>query len=65
MTKTVCNMCGREFDIWDEQEHFHFYADRIGYGSKYDDHKLRLDLCCDCMDRIIDVCKIHPTVDLG
>lgn len=64
MKTTVCNMCGKKFDFWDEQEDFHFYG-RIGYGSRYDEHDLRLDLCCECMDKLIDMCVIHPTTDRG
>ena len=65
MKNTTCNLCGKTFDLWDEQEDFSIYKRRIGYGSRYDDHELKLNLCCDCMDRIIDMCVIHPTVDLG
>lgn len=57
-------MCGKEFDCWDEQENFHFYS-VIGYGSKYDEHELQLDLCCNCMDQIIDSCKLKPVTDRG
>ena len=57
-------MCGREFDFLDEQESFHFYS-RLGYGSRYDNHTLRLDLCCKCMDQIIDSCKLSPVTDYG
>ena len=64
MKKTICNMCGKEFDLWDEQEDFSIIKSRIGYGSRYDDHRLELRFCCDCMDRIIDLCRIHPTTDL-
>ena len=64
MKNTVCNMCGKKFDIWDEQEAFGVYERRIGYGSRYDGHGLKLDLCCNCMDKIIDQCVIHPTIDL-
>lgn len=63
MTKTICNMCGKEFDMWDAQESFGFYY-HIGYGSKYDGEIIRCDLCCDCFDKMLDEylipkCK-HP-----
>lgn len=59
MRTIVCNMCGKEMDVWDTRHDFAIY-DRIGYGSKYDGERLRLDLCCSCMDRIIDACRISP-----
>lgn len=59
VSKKTCNMCGKEFDMWDEQEDFSIYRE-IGYGSKYDMESLELDLCCECMDKIIDSCKISP-----
>lgn len=62
MTNAItCNMCGKELDIWDVQEAFSIER-RLGYGTKYDGDKLRLDLCCDCMEKIIDECKISPIV---
>lgn len=59
MKKTICNLCGKNFDFWDEQGNFSIYT-RIGYGSKYDDEQLKLDLCCECMDKLIDLCVISP-----
>lgn len=56
----VCNMCGKKFDEWDEQEDFAFVSYQIGYGSKYDGSKMRIDLCCNCMDNLIEKCKISP-----
>lgn len=64
MVKRTCNMCGKEFDVFDTQERFRIYNPNIGYGSKYDGEALCLDLCCDCMDKIIDSCKINPVVDV-
>ena len=31
----VCNMCGKPFDMWDDQENFGFDY-YVGYGSKHD-----------------------------
>lgn len=60
MAKTIqCNICGKTFDIWDAQENFSI--DRmLGYGTKYDGDELHLDICCDCMEKIIDGCMIPP-----
>lgn len=63
MKKIVCNMCGKAFDTWDLQEGFGFHSLYIGYGSKYDENSLDLDLCCECMDKIIDACMISPVND--
>ena len=59
----ICNMCGKAFDIWDKQENFSF-DHRIGYGSTYDLHRIKIDLCCQCFDKavewIIPQCKHNP-----
>lgn len=59
LTKT-CNMCGKSFDLWDDQEDFSIHKRVIGYGSKHDGEALRLNLCCGCMDELIKSCKIYP-----
>lgn len=61
-TQIVCNKCGKSFDMWDKQEDFSIYS-TLGYGTKYDGSKLELDLCCDCMEKLIDDCKVSPIVD--
>ena len=33
--KTLCNVCGKEFDMWDEQEDLGLHT-RFGYGTKFD-----------------------------
>ena len=60
MARTItCNVCGKEFNFWDEQHLFKVYR-RMGYGTKYDGDMLELDMCCDCMDTLIDKCKVNP-----
>lgn len=58
-----CNLCGSEFDMWDEQAGFGIKA-HVGWGSKYDGEHIKLDLCCGCFDRVIEfivpLCKINP-----
>lgn len=58
-----CNICGKIFDEFDEQENFGFHS-QIGYGSKYDGEVINLDFCCNCFDKILDniitKCKINP-----
>lgn len=59
---TTCNKCGNRLSEWDIQEDFSIYS-QLGYGTKYDGSKLELDLCCKCMDELIDSCSISPIVD--
>lgn len=47
--KTLCNVCGKEFSDYDEQEHIGLHS-QIGYGSKHDGDIIDLDICCDCFD---------------
>ena len=58
--KVFCNKCGKEMDIFDKQEDFTICKDRLGYGTKFDGEKLKIRLCCDCMEELIDSCKILP-----
>lgn len=48
-----CNLCGKKFDRWDEEESFCFHH-RFGYGSAYDGYRLNLHLCCHCFDSLMD-----------
>ena len=50
---TKCDICGKEFDVWDQQEGFGF--DRhIGYGSKFDGEHIRVDMCVECFDEMME-----------
>lgn len=64
MRKCFCNMCGKQFDLWDEQEKFGFHY-HVGYGSKHDGETIDVDLCCDCFDQVYDQiaakCVYKPT----
>lgn len=57
--KATCNKCGKVLDFWDKQENFSINT-ILGYGTKYDGDSLELDLCCDCMEKLIDECVISP-----
>lgn len=57
-----CNMCGKEFDFWDIKQEFNIEK-VMSYGSGYDGCVLRLDLCCDCADKLIEQCAIPPIDD--
>lgn len=54
-----CNLCGKQFDLWDIQEDFCIHK-RLGFGTKYDGDVLHMYICCDCMDAIIDRCELSP-----
>ena len=55
---TVCNLCGKHLDFFDEHQ-FYIYTE-VGYGSVHDGEELKLDLCCECMDKLIESCKVSP-----
>ena len=59
----ICNRCGKTFDFWDNQENFNIDK-YIGFGSRYDLNRIRLHLCCDCFDKLLDwlipQCKYNP-----
>ncbi len=59
MTKMTCNICGKEFDQFDDMQHLAIYA-HLGYGSKYDGEDLAMNICQECMDKLIEQCKISP-----
>lgn len=54
-----CNMCGNKLDLWDMQEDFSIRR-KLGYGTKYDEDILDFQICCDCMEMLIDKCAIFP-----
>lgn len=58
-----CSMCGKDFNVWDEQAGFCFKS-RIGYGSIYDGEVICMDLCCECFDKIMEIiipmCRVNP-----
>lgn len=58
-SKIFCNICGKEFDMWDTQEDYSIHK-RCGYGTEYDGETLELDICCECMERLIDSCRLSP-----
>ena len=48
-----CDLCGKFFNVFDEQEHFGLHYNNIGYGSKYDECYIDIDMCCDCFDKMM------------
>ena len=58
---TRCNLCGEEFDLFDQQEGYSIHK-KVGYGSTHDGEEIKLDLCCKCFDKIVDACAVSPVV---
>lgn len=56
---TICNKCGKKFDMWDESEGYGFHR-KLGYGTIYDGMTLKLNLCCSCMESLIAACSVSP-----
>lgn len=69
----VCNVCGKTIE--DEHKGCHSKAgDRdsiehfsisgyMPYGSEFDGSYIDLDICCDCMDKLIKQCAVSPIRD--
>lgn len=60
----TCNICGKPFNEYDEEQDFSIVK-RIGYGSVHDGKTLELDICCECMDKLIEKCVESPIIDDG
>ena len=56
-----CNVCGKELDLWDKQEDSTIHKN-LGYGTKYDGDTLKLKICCECMNHIIETCAQSPII---
>ena len=52
-----CTMCGRKFELHDKFANFCFEK-QIGYGSVHDGEILKLNLCCKCFDRSVDILNL-------
>lgn len=56
MISKKCNVCGKEFDIFDRQEDFQIgraTPGTIGYGSIHDGEACNCHLCIDCFDKVM------------
>lgn len=56
-------MCGKQFTTWDSQQGFGFdYT--CGHGTKFEDRHIKIDLCCECFDEVMDFviprCRQNP-----
>lgn len=59
----TCNICNKEFELYDIQSGLNI-TKYLGYGSIYDGCRLKLNICCDCLDNIIKSCKKSPVEDM-
>lgn len=65
MKSQKCNMCGKEFDIFDRQEDFQIRRKTdgtIGYGSSHDGEYCDCHLCIRCFDLLMGTTpfRINP-----
>lgn len=64
MRKIICNVCGKEFNSFDDNNAISLYATAC-FGSKYDGEHINADICIDCFDKFVDECKISPVINCG
>ena len=57
-----CNLCGKEIDNYSYYDSLAI-EDVLGYESKYDGKRIELDLCPECVDKLIEKCVLSPFVD--
>lgn len=62
MKKTFCNICGKEFDEYDENNAFYIWS-HPQYGSKFDGELVTVDMCVDCFDKLVESCAVNPIAD--
>lgn len=48
-----CDLCGKFFNEWDNQEEFGLHYNNVGYGSQFDGFNIDIDMCCDCFDKMM------------
>ena len=51
-------MCGKKFELHDTFAALHFKK-QIGYGSIHDGERFKIDLCCECFDRSVDILNLN------
>jgi len=60
--KIICNKCGKESDATDYTNTNQEFILSFGYGSNYDNQIWQLDLCEDCLMKIIGEFQIKPEI---
>lgn len=59
--KKRCNVCGTQLDMWDRANGV-TVEEILGYGSRYDLHRVKVRFCHSCFDALLDSCKVSPFV---
>ena len=59
-----CNLCGKPLTQIDLAQKFSIHR-VVGYGSAYDMSEIRLRMCCECFDAMVDGCEVSPVVKEG
>lgn len=59
-----CNLCGTSFGMIDDIGGIKICT-RLGYGSVYDGREVRMNICCKCVESLIDSCEVSPLVPLA
>ena len=61
MVEHRCNKCGKKMDTFDVRNGLS-YEKTMSYGSRFDFEHVRLDLCCECLDNLLESCVVSPFV---
>lgn len=61
---TKCNLCGNTFDMYDLHEGYGIKR-KLGYGATHDGSFVIINICCSCMQKMIDECAIPPFASIG
>lgn len=59
MKEFRCNKCARPIDDYDSASGVEIYQ-KMGYKSSHDGETVIIRLCIECLDNLIDSCKIDP-----
>ena len=62
----ICNICGEPIKITSDiagmsYDYIHIHQE-FGYRSNHDNQTHDLDICEDCYSKLINSCKIQPTI---
>lgn len=59
--KKVCNICGKELGVLDQDSDYTMCV-RMGYGTNHDLEYAEIHMCCECLDHLVETCKVSPIV---
>lgn len=62
----ICNVCGKKLDIFETDDTTCNISLYPGYGSKYDDSHISMNICFSCFDELFDSlkqkCVVQPEI---